>query len=63
MVINPVFSKSGKGLKSILKHQTEKPNKNFAKTAQELAVHVHGGKISGRVSESPPNHLSLNCDK
>ena len=31
MIVNTVFSKSGKELNFILKHQTEKPNKNVAK--------------------------------
>ena len=31
MVVNPVFSKSGKRLNTISKHQTENPNKNVAR--------------------------------
>ena len=30
MIVNPVFSKSGKEFNSILNYQTEKPNKNIA---------------------------------
>ena len=39
MIVNPVFSKSGKGIISILKHPTEKTEQKFCKV-QEHEIQI-----------------------
>ena len=57
MIVNPVFSKSGKWLNSILKNQTEK-HKKMSQTVHmkpKLQTYLKGGKIDGLAPKSPPN--------
>ena len=54
MILNPLFSKSGKGLNSSLKHPIEKPNKNSAKLHKKPKFQTcfKGKKSSGPASKA-----------